>query len=95
MPKQFRLPGDRVLVHREGKRLIVEPIESVARDAKGHPIGLWDHIDAVMAGEAPPPIGERDLMIAAIAIANGCRVVTDHLREFRRVPGLLVENWAR
>jgi len=39
------------------------------------------------------PIGERDLLIAAIALANDLTVVTANTREFRRVPGLRVEDW--
>ena len=39
------------------------------------------------------PIGERDLMIAAIALAHGCGVVTNNRAEFKRVPGLRVEDW--
>jgi len=39
------------------------------------------------------PIGERDLLIAAIALANDLTVVTGNTREFRRVPGLHVEDW--
>jgi len=41
------------------------------------------------------PIGERDLLVAAIASANGLRVVTNNLGEFTRVPGLTVEDWSR
>ncbi|MGH7087210.1 MAG: antitoxin [Acetobacteraceae bacterium] len=26
MPADFELPGDRVLIHREGERLIIEPV---------------------------------------------------------------------
>lgn len=40
------------------------------------------------------PIGERDLLVAAIASANRLRVVTNNLAEFTRVPGLLVEDWS-
>ncbi|MGH8953058.1 MAG: type II toxin-antitoxin system VapC family toxin [Acidimicrobiia bacterium] len=40
------------------------------------------------------PIGERDLLIAAIAMANDLIVVTSNVREFRRVPGLKVEDWS-
>jgi hypothetical protein len=36
---------------------------------------------------------ERDLLIAAIALANDLTVVTGNTREFRRVPGLHVEDW--
>ena len=38
-------------------------------------------------------IGALDLLIAAQAVALGMTVVTNNLREFRRVPGLRVENW--
>ena len=40
------------------------------------------------------PIGERDLFIAAIALANNLTVVTHDVREYGRVPGLRVEDWA-
>ena len=39
------------------------------------------------------PIGPYDLQIAAIALANGCTLVTHNTREFRRVPQLAVEDW--
>lgn len=38
-------------------------------------------------------IGDRDLIIAAHALALGATVVTRNVREFQRVPGLVVENW--
>ena len=39
------------------------------------------------------PIGDRDLMIAAIALANRIGVITRNTGEFSRVPGLRVEDW--
>ncbi len=39
-------------------------------------------------------IGRGDLLIACIALANGARLVTRNLRDFRQVPGLQVDNWA-
>jgi tRNA(fMet)-specific endonuclease VapC len=39
-------------------------------------------------------IGAYDLLIAAHALALGLTLVTNNLREFRRVPQLVVENWA-
>jgi tRNA(fMet)-specific endonuclease VapC len=39
------------------------------------------------------PIGPNDLMIAAIAIANGLTLVTHNTAEFSRVPGLALEDW--
>ena len=40
------------------------------------------------------PIGPYDTMIAAHAQALGVTLVSNNTREFRRVPGLKVENWA-
>jgi tRNA(fMet)-specific endonuclease VapC len=42
---------------------------------------------------AGTPIGGNDLLIAAHAIAHELVVVTGNEAEFRRVPGLTVENW--
>ena len=39
-------------------------------------------------------IGNNDLWIAAHARASGLVLVTNNEREFRRVPGLKIENWA-
>ena len=44
---------------------------------------------------AGTPIGANDLLIAAQALSLGLTLVTDNEREFRRVPGLAVENWLR
>lgn len=41
------------------------------------------------------PIGPNDLLIAAHAKCLGLVVVTANEDEFRRVPGLAVENWLR
>lgn len=39
-------------------------------------------------------IGSHDLFIAAHARSRGMTLVTRNVREFRRVPGLAVEDWA-
>jgi tRNA(fMet)-specific endonuclease VapC len=41
------------------------------------------------------PIGDRDLMIAAIALAKRLTVVTSNISEFSRVPGVTVEDWMK
>ena len=41
------------------------------------------------------PIGPLDTMIAAHAVCLGLTLVTDNEREFRRVSGLRVQNWAK
>lgn len=40
-------------------------------------------------------IGPNDLWLAAHAIASDLVLVTNNEREFRRVKGLKIENWAR
>jgi tRNA(fMet)-specific endonuclease VapC len=42
---------------------------------------------------AGTPIGANDLWIAAHAHCGGLVLVTNNVREFRRVKGLKVENW--
>lgn len=39
------------------------------------------------------PIGANDLLIAAHALALDAVLVTDNIREFRRIPNLKTENW--
>lgn len=39
------------------------------------------------------PIGALDLLIAGHALALDFTLVTNNLREFKRVPGLRLENW--
>jgi tRNA(fMet)-specific endonuclease VapC len=38
-------------------------------------------------------IGPLDMQIAAHALTQGCTLVTNNVREFRRVAGLSIENW--
>jgi tRNA(fMet)-specific endonuclease VapC len=42
---------------------------------------------------AGTPIGPHDVLIAGQALARGLVLVTHNTREFRRVPGLVVEDW--
>ncbi len=39
------------------------------------------------------PIGPLDTLIGAHALAMGAVLVTHNVREFRRIPGLAVEDW--
>jgi tRNA(fMet)-specific endonuclease VapC len=39
-------------------------------------------------------VGTMDLKIAAIALANDATVISRNLSDFRRVPGLRVEDWS-
>jgi tRNA(fMet)-specific endonuclease VapC len=40
-------------------------------------------------------IGPNDMLIAAHALALDAILVTDNVREFKRVKGLRIENWLR
>jgi tRNA(fMet)-specific endonuclease VapC len=61
----------------------------------------FDPEDARLAGEIRntlrargTPIGPDDLLIAPQALRRGATLVTSNLQEFRRVDGLLVQDWA-
>ncbi|WP_035587317.1 type II toxin-antitoxin system tRNA(fMet)-specific endonuclease VapC [Hippea jasoniae] len=40
-------------------------------------------------------IGELDMQIASVALANGLVLVTNNEKEFKRIKGLKVENWVK
>lgn len=40
------------------------------------------------------PVGAMDMLIAAHAMAEDSAIITNNVREFHRVPGLAVEEWA-
>ena len=70
-------------------RALLEPLEVIPFDAAA----ATHHAELRLALRSTP-IGERDLIVAATATAHGMTVVTRNLREFDRVPGLVVEVWA-
>jgi tRNA(fMet)-specific endonuclease VapC len=39
-------------------------------------------------------VGKMDLRIAAVALENNGVLITRNLRDFQRIPNLIVENWA-
>ena len=40
-------------------------------------------------------IGAMDMLIAAHALSLSVPLVTNNIREFKRIPGLDIENWAK
>jgi tRNA(fMet)-specific endonuclease VapC len=69
--------------------------------APGIIVLAFDEEDAAHAGDIRAylerrgtPIGPYDYLIAAQARRRGAALVTLNTREFERVPGLLVVNWA-
>ncbi len=39
-------------------------------------------------------IGPNDMIIAATVLANGGKMVTNNVKEFERVRGLIIEDWS-
>jgi antitoxin VapB len=54
LPKEFRFASAEVAIHREGERVILEPV-SVPRDAKGWPLALWK----LMGADPEFDVGDR------------------------------------
>jgi tRNA(fMet)-specific endonuclease VapC len=61
----------------------------------------FDEEDAQVAGDIRAilaargtPIGPYDLLIAAQALRRSAALVTSNIQEFRRVDGLVLENWS-
>jgi tRNA(fMet)-specific endonuclease VapC len=50
--------------------------------------------DRLLGTKGLKKIGRGDLLIASIALANKATLVTRNTKDFRKVPGLQVENWA-
>ena len=65
-------------------------------DVRPWPVEATHHYAAIRASleRIGKPIGNMDLMIAAHALSQDSVVVTNNAREFLRVPGLAVEEWA-
>lgn len=69
---------------------LVRPYRSLPFDdaAANHYADVRRHLERLGT-----PMGPYDLQIAAIALANGCVLVTHNTQEFSRVPGLSLEDW--
>ena len=55
---------------------------------------VYAHIRARLE-RAGRPIGPLDTLIAAQAVSRSLTLVSNNEREFKRIPGLRCENWAR
>ena len=64
--------------------VIIEPMADLQLLEK-----YWD-----LRYELPTDVATIDTLIAAHALSLGATVVTNNEREFQRVPGLTVVNWA-
>lgn len=67
----------------------VVPVQPLTTAAAHH----YGRLRAELKREGTP-IGGNDLLIAAHALALDATLVTNNVREFHRIAGLRVENWA-
>ena len=65
-------------------------------DVRPWPVEAAHHYAQIRAvlERAGKPVGAMDMLIAAHAMAEDSVIVTNNAREFHRVPGLAVEEWA-
>ena len=65
-------------------------------DVRPWPVEATRHYANIRASleRSGQPIGGMDLLIAAHAMAEDSALVTNNAREFLRVPGLAVHEWA-
>jgi tRNA(fMet)-specific endonuclease VapC len=76
--------------NRHALEQFLAPLEVVAFDQ----VAAWTYGRVREQLEAKGiPIGSMDMLIAAHALSLGVRLVSNNLREFRRVPGLRLDNW--
>lgn len=84
-------------VAKKGSPVLATKVDQLLANIDILPLGVdVDHHYAalrVALEGSGQPIGYNDLFIAAHALALGLTLITDNMREFSRVPGLLVENW--
>lgn len=77
--------------NREALEMFLAPLEVLPFDDSV----IWHYADLRAALERRgEPIGALDTMIAAHALASNTTLVTNNTREFSRVSGLSLENWA-
>jgi tRNA(fMet)-specific endonuclease VapC len=77
--------------NQEALQLFLAPLEIVLFDSSA--AVHYGRIRTVLEKNGSP-IGSMDLLIAAHALSLGVLLVTNNEREFSRVPGLKLENWA-
>jgi tRNA(fMet)-specific endonuclease VapC len=70
--------------------LFLAPLEIAPFDQEC--IWIYGQVRAQLEGQGTP-IGSLDTMIAAHALALKATLVTNNVREFSRVPNLVLENW--
>ncbi len=99
--EQLRGRFDAVFKAEEGDRLLAayERLIDTEADLARFAILPLDaaaaaEFDNLLAVKGLRRIGRGDLLIAATTLARKATLVTRNVKDFRKVPGLRVENWA-
>jgi tRNA(fMet)-specific endonuclease VapC len=77
--------------NREALDLFISPLDVASFDRQA--TAIYGKLRTVPERKGQP-IGSMDLLIAAHAISLDVRLITHNVKEFRRVPGLRIEDWA-
>jgi tRNA(fMet)-specific endonuclease VapC len=83
--------SSRAARNRDALEQFVFPLEVAAFDRRA--TATYGRLRAGLEKKGHP-IGSMDLLIAAHALSLGVRLITHNVREFRKVPGLPIEDWA-
>lgn len=84
----YRASGEKQKEEAAKVRWLLDSLELLTLDYESS--RLAGELDAKMRANT---IGDLDLLIASIALANGETLVTKNIKHFKRVPGLKVESW--
>jgi tRNA(fMet)-specific endonuclease VapC len=74
----------------DGFRRLLAPFVSLEFDDRA--ADLYGMVRAMLQA-AGTPSGGNDLLIASIALANDCTLITRDVEDFERVPGLKLITW--
>lgn len=77
--------------NREALEQFVSPLEVASFDR--HATAAYGRLRTTLEKRGQP-IGSMDLLIAAHAISLDVQLITHNVKEFGKVPGLRIEDWA-
>ena len=77
--------------NREALEQFISPLEVASFDRRA--TAAYGKVRTTLEKKGQP-IGSMDLLIAAHAISLGVRLITHNVKEFEKVAGLHVEDWA-
>ena len=90
---ELRYGADKSARSRRNHRLLDVLIDEIpCRDFDSKAASIYGRVRVALERQGQP-IGPNDMLIAAHALSLGLVLVSDNVREFKRVRGLKLENW--